>query len=383
MERNRNMDKKKLFTSEAVSIGHPDHLCDKISDAILDACLKQDKNARVACETLAKDNYIVLAGEITANAKIDVETIVKEQIKEIGYDYEPKVINLLNKQSPDIAQGVDIGGAGDQGIMFGYANSETPEYMPLAITMAHDLIRLATKARRNGEFKWAGPDMKSQVTLDYTDKNNTKIDTILMSIQHKEDYQEEEFKSYIKHEIMEKVAEKYNLNKDFKVLINPTGKFVIGGPEGDAGLTGRKIIVDTYGGYAPHGGGAFSGKDPTKVDRSAAYMARYLAKNIVASGIAKECLIQLSYAIGVKEPISIHVDCKHTNIVPEEKIIEAIYENFDLSPKGIMDKLNLREPMYSNTCNGGHFGRRYLDENKQVECPWEKLDSVKIFENLK
>jgi len=374
---------RKLFTSEAVSIGHPDHLCDKISDSILDACLEQDEKSRVACETLAKDNNIVLAGEITTTAKIDVEKIVKNTVKEIGYTYDPKVINLLSKQSPDIAQGVDIGGAGDQGIMFGYANSETPEYMPLAITMAHDLVRIATALRKNGNFKCAGPDMKSQVTLDYTEKNNTKIDTILMSIQHSENYNEQEFKDFIKNEIMYKVAEKYNLNKDFRILINPTGKFVIGGPEGDAGLTGRKIIVDTYGGYAPHGGGAFSGKDPTKVDRSAAYVARYLAKNIVASGIAKECLIQLSYAIGVREPISIHLDCKGTNVVPEEKIIETIYDEFDLSPNGIIEKLDLRKTIYSNTCNGGHFGRKYLDGNKQIECPWERLDSVEIFEKLK
>lgn len=374
---------KKLFTSEAVSIGHPDHLCDKVSDSILDACLKQDKYARVACETLAKDNNIVLAGEISTIAQINVEEIVKTVVKEIGYTYEPKVINLLSKQSPDIAQGVDIGGAGDQGIMFGYANSETPQYMPLAITMAHDLVRMATTLRRTEEFKWAGPDMKSQVTLDYTEKDNTRIDTILMSIQHSKEYNEQEFKAYIKNEIMNKVAEKYNLNTDFRVLINPTGKFVIGGPEGDAGLTGRKIIVDTYGGYAPHGGGAFSGKDPTKVDRSAAYVARYLAKNIVASGVAKECLIQLSYAIGVKEPISIHIDCKNTNVIPEERIIDAIYNNFDLSPNGIIEKLDLRNPIYSNTCNGGHFGRMYLDEEKQIECPWEKLDSVDVFQKLK
>lgn len=374
---------KKLFTSEAVSVGHPDHLCDKISDSILDSCLSQDKYARVACETLAKDNYIVLAGEISTNAKINVGKIVKDTVREIGYNYEPELINLLSTQSPDIAQGVDLGGAGDQGIMFGYANSETKEFMPLAITMAHDLVRTATFLRKKGEFRWAGPDMKSQVTLDYTDEGNTRIDTILMSVQHSEDYDERKFKDYIQNDIMNQIAEKYGLNQDFKVLINPTGKFVIGGPEGDAGLTGRKIIVDTYGGYAPHGGGAFSGKDPTKVDRSAAYVARYLAKNIVAAGLAKECLIQLSYAIGVKEPISIHVDCKKTNVVSEEKIIETIYENFDLSPKGIIDKLNLREPIYSNTCNGGHFGRIYLDDEKKIECPWEKLDSVTIFGKLK
>ena len=251
--------------------------------------------------------------------------------------------------------------------------------MPLAITMAHDLVKLATKMRQEGTFKYAGPDMKSQVTLEYAEGESTKVHTMLMSVQHTEDYNETEFKQFIQTEIMQKVAQKYNLNTDFKVLINPTGKFVIGGPEGDAGLTGRKIIVDTYGGYAPHGGGAFSGKDPTKVDRSAAYMARYLAKNIVASGIAKECLIQLSYAIGVAQPISIYLDCKGTNKVEENKIIKAIYDNFDLSPKGIIDKLKLRNPIYAETCNGGHFGRKYIDEKNSIECPWEKLDSVEIF----
>ena len=266
--------------------------------------------------------------------------------------------------------------------MFGYANTETPEYMPLAITMAHDLVKLATQLRQEGKFRFAGPDMKSQVTLEYVEGETTKIDTMLMSIQHTEDYNETEFKNFIQEEIMKKIAQKYNLNTDFKILINPTGKFVIGGPEGDAGLTGRKIIVDTYGGYAPHGGGAFSGKDPTKVDRSAAYMARYLAKNIVASGIAKECLIQLSYAIGVAQPISIYVDCKGTNQVEEDKMIKAIYEHFDLSPKGIIDKLQLRNPIYSETCNGGHFGRKYLDSANKIECSWEKIDSVNIFKKL-
>lgn len=373
----------KLFTSEAVSIGHPDHVCDMISDSILDECLKQDKNSRVACETMAKDEFVILAGEITTNAKINVEEIAKKVIKEIGYTYTPRVLNLLQKQSPDIAQGVDIGGAGDQGIMFGYANSETEEFTPLAITMAHDLVKLATDLRKRGEFKYAGPDMKSQVTIEYQEGKAKRINTMLMSVQHKENYNDKEFKSYIKTEIMDKVAKKYNLNTDFKVLINPTGKFVIGGPEGDAGLTGRKIIVDTYGGYAPHGGGAFSGKDPTKVDRSAAYMARYLAKNIVASGLAKECLLQLSYAIGVAQPISIYIDCKGTNIVDTSKIIEAIYNNFDLSPRGIIEKLELQNPIYKNTCNGGHFGRRYLDDDKKIECTWEKTDSIDIFKKLK
>ncbi len=376
------MKKRNLFTSEAVSIGHPDHVCDMISDSVLDSCLREDKNARVACETMAKDDFIVLSGEISTTANINVEQIVKDTIKKIGYTYTPRVLNLLSKQSPDIAQGVDVGGAGDQGIMFGYANTETPEYMPLAITMAHDLVKLATQLRQEGKFRFAGPDMKSQVTLEYVEGETTKVDTMLMSIQHTEDYNETEFKDFIQEEIMKKIAQKYNLNTDFKILINPTGKFVIGGPEGDAGLTGRKIIVDTYGGYAPHGGGAFSGKDPTKVDRSAAYMARYLAKNIVASGIAKECLIQLSYAIGVAQPISIYVDCKGTNQVEEDKIIKAIYDHFDLSPKGIIDKLQLRNPIYSETCNGGHFGRKYLDSSNKIECSWEKIDSVNIFKGL-
>lgn len=376
------MKKKNLFTSEAVSIGHPDHVCDMISDSILDSCLREDKNARVACETMAKDDFIVLSGEISTTANVNVEQIVKDTIKRIGYTYTPRVLNLLSKQSPDIAQGVDVGGAGDQGIMFGFANTETPEYMPLAITMAHDLIKLATTLRKEGKFLYAGPDMKSQVTLEYIKGETTKVDTMLMSIQHTEDYDETQFKTFIKEEIMKKIAQKYNLNTDFKVLINPTGKFVIGGPEGDAGLTGRKIIVDTYGGYAPHGGGAFSGKDPTKVDRSAAYMARYLAKNIVAAGIAEECLIQLSYAIGVAQPISIYLDCKGTNKVEEEKIIKAIYDHFDLSPKGIIDKLQLRNPIYSETCNGGHFGRKYLDCANKIECSWEKIDSVNIFKGL-
>lgn len=373
---------KNLFTSEAVSIGHPDHVCDMISDSVLDECLKQDQNARVACETMAKDEFIILSGEISTTANINVEQIVKDTIKRIGYTYTPRVLNLISKQSPDIAQGVDVGGAGDQGIMFGYANSETPEYTPLAITMAHDLVKLATSLREEGKFKYAMPDMKSQVTLEYCEGEITKVNTMLMSIQHTEDYNETEFKTFIKNEIMIKIAEKYKLNTDFKVLINPTGKFVIGGPEGDAGLTGRKIIVDTYGGYAPHGGGAFSGKDPTKVDRSAAYMARYLAKNIVASGIATECLIQLSYAIGVAEPISIYLDCKGTNKVNTNKMIEAIYSNFDLSPRGIIEKLKLRKPIYRETCNGGHFGRKYLDINNKIECTWEKLDSINIFKDL-
>ena len=373
---------KQLFTSEAVSIGHPDHVCDMISDSVLDACLAQDPDSRVACETMAKDDFVILSGEITTKAVVNVEQIAKDTIKNIGYTYTPRVLNLLSRQSPDIAQGVDVGGAGDQGIMFGYANTETDEYMPLAITMAHELVMSATALRKSKDFKWAGPDMKSQVTLEYDENKNARVHTMLMSVQHLEEYNEKEFKQFIKEQIMDKIAKKHNLNTDFKVLINPTGKFVIGGPEGDAGLTGRKIIVDTYGGYAPHGGGAFSGKDPTKVDRSAAYMARYLAKNIVASGVAKECLIQLSYAIGVREPISIFIDCKGTNRINEQSIINLIYEKFDLSPLGIIKKLDLKRPIYSQTCNGGHFGRKFLDEENKIECTWERLDSVEIFKNL-
>ena len=373
---------KQLFTSEAVSIGHPDHVCDMISDSVLDACLAQDPDSRVACETMAKDDFVILSGEITTKAVVNVEQIAKDTIKNIGYTYTPRVLNLLSRQSPDIAQGVDVGGAGDQGIMFGYANTETDEYMPLAITMAHELVMSATALRKSKDFKWAGPDMKSQVTLEYDENKNARVHTMLMSVQHLEEYNEKEFKQFIKEQIMDKIAKKHNLNTDFKVLINPTGKFVIGGPEGDAGLTGRKIIVDTYGGYAPHGGGAFSGKDHTKVDRSAAYMARKKEKNIVASGVAKECLIQLSYAIGVKQPISIFVDCKGTNVVDEQKIIDTIYKNFDLSPFGIITKLDLKKPIYSQTCNGGHFGRRFIDEEKRIECTWEKLDSVEIFKSL-
>ncbi|MDO5557538.1 MAG: methionine adenosyltransferase [Clostridia bacterium] len=362
---------RRLFTSEAVSEGHPDKFCDIIADTILDECLKQDEESRVACEVLAKDETIVVAGEMTTNAIIDIKKIVKDVIKEIGYDdYEPEVINLLNHQSPDIAQGVDIGGAGDQGIMFGYANSETKELMPLAIVLAHKLVALATKFRKSGEFKWAKPDMKSQVTIEYNN-NEKRIDTILMSIQHDENYNEKEFKEFIKTNIMKQVAKQYNLNEDFNVLINPTGRFVIGGPKGDCGLTGRKLIVDTYGGYAPHGGGAFSGKDPSKVDRSASYMARYIAKNIVEKGLATECLIELSYAIGVEKPISIFVDCNGTNTIKIEEIIKFINNNFDLTPRGMIKTLKLREPIYHLTARGGHFGREFLDDEGRIECTWE------------
>ncbi len=374
------MIEKRLFTSESVSEGHPDKVCDQISDAILDACLASDPYSRVACEVFATTNLIIIGGEITTKAQVNYEQVARNVLKEIGYDNDSYGINantceikvVLDTQSSDIALGTNqmVGGAGDQGIMFGYACSETENYMPLAISMAHDLVLLASKLRKEGAFKWARPDMKSQVTIDYT--NEPKIDTILMSIQHDPDYDEKAFKTFIHEHIMKTIASKYRLNLDFKVLINPTGRFVIGGPQGDTGLTGRKIIVDTYGGYAKHGGGAFSGKDPSKVDRSAAYMARYIAKNIVAAHLCEKCEIQLSYAIGVAEPISIHIEAFNTNHISIDTIIKAIKEKFDLSPKGIIQTLDLCRPIYKQTAAYGHFGR------SDIDVSWEKLDKIEI-----
>jgi len=380
------MKKIKLFTSESVSCGHPDKLCDQISDAVLDACLKEDKNSRVACEVYATTNMIIIGGEITTFAKIDYDKIAREVIKDIGYDSIEKGLDyktceikvLVKSQSPDIAQGVNrsddnsVLGAGDQGIMFGYATNETEAYMPLAIFLAHRLVELATDLRKNGQFKWARPDMKSQVTIDYTDEKNPRIHTILMSIQHDPDFVEEEFKKFIKEQIMDQVVNKYGFNLDYEVLINPTGRFVIGGPEGDVGLTGRKIIVDTYGGSAKHGGGAFSGKDYTKVDRSAAYALRHIAKNIVASGLADRCELQIAYAIGKCDPVSICVDTFNTNHIDEEIILRAVKENFDLTPAGIIKRLDLTTPRYYKLASFGHFGRLDLD------LPWERLDYVDI-----
>ena len=374
------MKEKILFTSESVSIGHPDKVCDQISDAILDACLAQDPYSRVACECFTTTNLVVIGGEITTNAKVDYEQVARDTLLSIGYNDASIGIDgntcrievVMDTQSADIALGTnkEVGGAGDQGIMFGYATNESEGYMPLAISIAHQLVRVATEKRQSGEFKHARPDMKSQVTMDYTDPQNPKVDTILMSIQHDEDYNEAEFKDYIKNEIMYYVVSKYNMNKDFKVIINPTGRFVIGGPHGDTGLTGRKIIVDTYGGYARHGGGAFSGKDPSKVDRSAAYMARYIAKNIVAAGLASKAEIQLSYAIGVAEPTSVFVETFGTAKVSQDTLLEAIKENFDLTPNGIITSLDLLRPIYSKTAAYGHFGRGDLN------LPWEKCDKV-------
>ena len=371
---------KNLFTSESVSEGHPDKLCDQISDAILDECLRQDKYSRVACECFATTNLLVIGGEITTNTKVDYEAVARDVMRRIGYTAEDLGIDadtceikvVMDTQSSDIALGtnVEVGGAGDQGIMFGYATNETETYMPLPISMAHELVRYASKLRHNGTFKYARPDMKSQVTIDYTDENNPKVDTILMSIQHDPDFNEEEFKTFIKEKIMKEVVRKHHMNEDYKVFINPTGRFVIGGPHGDTGLTGRKIIVDTYGGMARHGGGAFSGKDPSKVDRSAAYITRYIAKNIVAAGLCDRIEIQLSYAIGVKDPTSVHVDTYGTGKVADEVILDAIKKEFDLTPQGIINTLDLLNPIYGPTAAYGHFGRT------DVEFPWEKLNKV-------
>lgn len=371
------MKEKILFTSESVSEGHPDKVCDQISDAILDACLKEDPNSRVACECFTTTNLVVIGGEITTNAHVDYEQVARDVLRKIGYTSDELGIDadhcrievVMDTQSSDIALGTnnEVGGAGDQGIMFGYATNETKGYMPLPISIAHQLVRYASELRHEGTFKWARPDMKSQVTIDYTEET-PKIDTILMSIQHDPDFDEKEFKRFIKEDIMDKVVDDYGLNHDYNVFINPTGRFVIGGPHGDTGLTGRKIIVDTYGGSAHHGGGAFSGKDPTKVDRSAAYISRYIAKNLVAAGLCDRCEIQLSYAIGVKEPTSVFVETYGTEKVSRDVILEAIKKEFNLTPQGIIDTLNLRQPIYSKTAAYGHFGRK--------EFPWEKLDKV-------
>lgn len=386
------MEKRKiLFTSESVSEGHPDKVCDQISDAILDACLAEDEHSHVACEVFATNNDIIIAGEITSKCKPNYQKIVEDVLKGIGYndeklgtDYHSVNVEVkVKEQSPDINQGVNQKrpeelGAGDQGIMFGYATNETEGYMPLAISIAHKLVREASAQRKSGKFAHARPDMKSQVTIDYTDPNNIRIDTILMSVQHDDDIDLDEFKQYIHEKIMQKVAKSFKLNTDFKYLINPTGRFVIGGPAGDTGLTGRKIIVDTYGGTAEHGGGAFSGKDPTKVDRSAAYMARYIAKNLVAAGVANRLQVQLAYAIGVADPVSIGIKTFHTAKYSDEKILDIIYRLFDCRPGMIIKNFNLTKPTfrYRDLSNYGHLGRPDLD------LPWEKLDKVEAIKKL-
>ena len=376
-----------LFTSESVSEGHPDKVSDKIADSILDYCLSVDPNSRVACEVFVTTNYILIGGEITSKAHPDYDKIARNVLKDIGYtnpeygfsDKTVKIDVRVQEQSENIARGVNALtseeiGAGDQGIMFGYASNETEGYMPLPISIAHKLVRVATLKRKNGEFKNARPDMKSQVTIDY---ENKRLVTVLMSVQHDPDYNEKEFKDYIKNEIMIPVVKSFGLNTDFKTVINPSGIFVICGPDGDTGLTGRKIICDTYGGTGRHGGGAFSGKDPTKVDRSGAYMARYIAKNLVAAGVADRLEVQISYAIGQPEPISVGVSTFGTAHYEDEKILEIIREVFDLRPGMIIKNFSLTEPAfkYQDISNYGHFGRGDL------LLPWEKLDKVEIIKS--
>ncbi len=365
--------KRYYFTSESVTEGHPDKVCDLISDTILDECLKQDEYSRVAIETFASKNLITIAGQLTTKAIIDAEKIARGVLKEIGYDNENtdidyrtcKIETNITKQSEDIAMGVDIGGAGDQGIMFGYASDETEELMPFAIAMAHKLAKRLTEVRKNREINYLRPDGKVQVTVEYLDDKPARIDTILISNQHLEGVDLDTIKEDIKQKVIYNVIDKKYIDNNTKIYINPTGRFVIGGPLGDTGLTGRKIIVDTYGGYSKHGGGAFSGKDASKVDRSATYMLRYIAKNIVANNLAKKCELQVSYAIGMEKPLSIFINTFGTNTIPEEKIIELIKEKFDLTPDGIINYLELRKPIYTKTTNYGHFGDKDL--------PWEKI----------
>ena len=364
---------KYYFTSESVTEGHPDKLCDTISDAILDAYIKQDKNSRVAVETFASGNEITIAGQVTSKGKVDIEELVRNKIKTVGFDnanidMDYKTCNIhikITKQSQDIALGVDIGGAGDQGIMFGYASDETKEYMPLAINVAHQLARRLTQVRKDGIIKYLRPDGKTQVTVEYEDDKPKRIETILISAQHNPEVEQETLIKDIKEKVINAIIPRKMMDEKTKIYINPTGRFVIGGPLGDTGLTGRKIIVDTYGGYARHGGGAFSGKDPSKVDRSAAYMLRYIAKNIIANGYAKKCELQISYAIGMKEPLSICINTFGTATIPENEIIELIRNKFDLTPDGIIRYLDLKQPIYEKTTNYGHFGKKDL--------PWEQI----------
>ena len=377
---------RKLFTSESVTEGHPDKLCDYISDSVLDSYLEKDPNSRVACETVAGKGEIIVTGEITSKAEgIDIEKIVRQAIKEVGYDnsdtdidYRTCKVHLnMSKQSPDIALGVDKSleqkegenleseGAGDQGIMFGYACRETENLMPMPIYLAHKLAKKLTEVRKNGEIEYLRPDGKTQVTVEYENGKPVRIDTIVVSTQHEASVDLEILKKDIKNKVIDTVVPEKLLDEKTKYYINPTGRFVIGGPLGDSGLTGRKIIVDTYGGYARHGGGAFSGKDATKVDRSACYMARHLAKNIVANNYSEKCEIQLSYAIGVAKPISIYVETFGTATIPENEIVEKIYNKFDLTPRGIINYLQLQKPIYRQTTNYGHFGKENL--------PWEKI----------
>lgn len=398
MGKDKNMKNEFLFTSESVSEGHPDKVCDQIADAILDECLRIDKYAHVACEVFATKEFVLIGGEITINSNVvpNYEKIARDTLRKIGYTSSEigigadtcKIEIRVNTQSSDIAMGVKHEdtlnmGAGDQGIMFGYATNESEGYMPLPLTIAHKLVRTATNLRKEGKFKHARPDMKSQVTIDYTDPNNIRIKTVLMSIQHDETTDLAAFKKYVHDEIMVPVATSFNLNTDFDYLINPTGRFVIGGPLGDTGLTGRKLIVDTYGGSSRHGGGAFSGKDPSKVDRSASYYARYIAKNLVAAGAASRLEVQLSYAIGVAKPMSLSLSTFGTSHYDDEDILRAIETYFDARPGAIISSFKLNEPTwkYADICNYGVFGR------PDIDLPWERLDKVeelmKFFSNCK
>lgn len=367
-----------LFTSESVTEGHPDKISDQISDAVLDAALTADPKARVACETLVTTGLVVVAGEITTEAVLDYSKIARETIREIGYTHSSygfdcdtcAVLSALDRQSPDIAMGVDTGGAGDQGLMFGYACNETPELMPLPIQLAHQLVRRLSEVRKSGELPYLRPDGKSQVTVEYRDGRPFRVDAVVISSQHADDVTNEQLRSEIQKQVIEHTVSSELLDKDTKYHINPTGRFVTGGPKGDAGVTGRKIIVDTYGGYAPHGGGAFSGKDPTKVDRSAAYMARYIAKNIVAAGLAERCMVQLAYAIGVADPVSVYVNTEGSGRVSDAVLSKLVRDNFELTPKGIIESLNLRRPIYRATAAYGHFGR------SEDGFSWEKTDKA-------
>ena len=377
------MSEINLFTSESVSEGHPDKMADQISDAILDALLQEDPRSRVACETLIKTGMVVVAGEITTGAYVDIEDIVRGVVNDIGYNnadsgfdgHTCAVINAIGKQSPDISQGVDDShdheqGAGDQGLMFGYASNETDVLMPAPITYAHRLVKRQSEVRKNGTLPWLEPDAKSQLTFRYVDNKPVSIDAVVLSTQHKDSVSNEDLREGVFEEIIKPVLPEEWITKETKIFINPTGRFVIGGPVGDCGLTGRKIIVDTYGGMARHGGGAFSGKDPSKVDRSAAYVARYVAKNIVAAGIAERCEIQLSYAIGVAEPTSISVETFRTGKISNIEIVRIISEHFELRPKGLIKMLDLIKPIYRDTAAYGHFGR------EDLELSWEKTDKA-------
>ena len=378
-----------LFTSESVSMGHPDKMADQISDGILDAIFKQDPQARVACETLLTTGLVVVAGEITTTASVDYTSVVRKVVEEIGYTSSEMgfdartcaVMIALGKQSPDIAQGVNedsgVGkdiGAGDQGLMFGYASNETDELMPMPIALAHRIINKITELRQNGRIKWLRPDSKSQVTVEYEDGKPVRIDAVVVSTQTDET-PIEEIRKVIKEQVILPVLPADMIDEDTKYYINPTGRFVVGGPCGDAGLTGRKIIVDTYGGMGRHGGGAFSGKDPTKVDRSAAYMARYVAKNVVASGLAEKCELQLAYAIGVSEPVSVHIDTFGTGQIADSQIAELVRKTFPLTPSGIIKHLDLRRPIFRKTASGGHFGR------SEPEFTWERTDKAQALKH--